>query len=270
MSETADEPVETQAVATGDGEHADPAAGDGEHADPAGDAAFVAPRPAEADLPVLFAGDTGTLEPDVREVLVRLLRQRYLSAEAQPAHWRTLLAHQPVIESRLHDLYVRLVVDHDRGLAFKRQVRDADVPVPVLLRDEPYSRVETVLLVHLRALHQRERGAGEAAARVDLEELEQTALSFADPTSSNLAVRQREIRSAVARLVRERILEEESQGRYRVLPIVDVVLSVDRLTELTRWLREDTERRERAGGDGSGDEPAPDDETEPDELEVLA
>lgn len=269
MSETADEPVETQAVAVGDGVHAD-LAGDGEHADPAGDAAFVATRPAEADLPVLFAGDTGTLEPDVREVLVRLLRQRYLSAEAQPAHWRTLLAHQPVIESRLHDLYVRLVVDHDRGLAFKRQVRDADVPVPVLLRDEPYSRVETVLLVHLRALYQRERGAGEAAARVDLEELEQTALSFADPTSSNLAVRQREIRSAVARLVRERILEEESQGRYRVLPIVDVVLSVDRLTELTRWLREDTERRERAGGDGSGDEPAPDDETEPDELEVLA
>jgi len=242
---------------------------DDDGVDRSGDDAFVAPRPAEADPPVLFAGDTGTLEPDVREVLVRLLRQRYLSAEAQPSHWRTLLAHQPVVESRLHDLYVRLVVDHDRGLAFKRQVRDADVPVPVLLRDEPYSRVETVLLVHLRALHQRERGAGEAAARVDLEELEQTALSFADPTSSNLAVRQREIRSAVARLVRERILEEETQGRYRVLPIVDVVLSVDRLAELTRWLREDAEARtgDEGGTDGSaGTDGDADDETE----EVVA
>ncbi|PJI93337.1 DUF4194 domain-containing protein [Luteimicrobium subarcticum] len=224
---------------------------------------FVAPRPVESDLPEVFPGDTGTLDAEVRDVLVRVLRQRYLSAEATPALWRTLVAHQGVVESRLHDLYVRLVIDHDRGLAYKRQVRDADVQVPVLLRDEPYSRTETLLLVHLRTLYQRERGAGETSARVDLEDLEQTALSYTDPAETNLAARQREIRSAVARLVREKVLEEDSQGRYRVLPVVEVLLSVERLTELLQWLRED-------GGTASDDGPGPDGTEGADDEEDLA
>jgi len=207
-----------------------------------GDEAFIAPLPAEEDLPALFPGDTGTLEAPVRQVLARLLRQRYLSAADQPRLWRTLLVHQATVESRLHDLFVHLVVDHDRGLAYKRQVREAEVDVPVLLRDEPYTRLETVLLVHLRAVFQRERGAGEQQVRVDAEELEQTVLSFLPPGETNVAARQREIQGAVARLVRERVLAEETPGRYRVLPVVEVILSVERLAELARWLREDAAR----------------------------
>ncbi|PZR53640.1 hypothetical protein DNL40_05755 [Xylanimonas oleitrophica] len=217
------------------------------------DAGFIAPVPAEADLPALFPGDTGSLEADVRQVLVRLLRQRYLSAAAHPGPWKTLLAHQATVESRLHDLFVHLVVDHERGLAYKRQVRKAEVEVPVLLKDEPYSRVETVLLVHLRALFQREQGAGEQQARVDAEELEQTVLSYLPAGETNLAARQKEIAAAVARLVRERVLAEESQGRYRVLPVVEVILSADRLAELVTWLRDGDTATPGAEEPGSGD-----------------
>lgn len=223
----------------------------------AGDDAFVAPLPAEADLPALFPGDTGTLEAPVRQVLARLLRQRHLSAADQPRLWRTLLVHQATVESRLHDLFVDLVVDHDRGLAYKRQVRDAEVDVPVLLRDEPYTRLETVLLVHLRAVFQREHGVGEQQVRVDAEELEQTVLSFLPPGETNVAARQREIQAAVARLVRERVLAEETPGRYRVLPVIEVILSVDRLAELARWLREDAARGADADAE-TADDPADD------------
>ena len=38
--------------------------------------------------------------------------------------------------------------------------------------------------------------------------------------------------------MRERVLVEETEGRFRVLPIIEVLLPVDRLQELTRWLRE--------------------------------
>jgi len=198
---------------------------------------FIAPVAMEADPTELFAGDTGTLDPQARVVLVRILQRRFVGADTDPALWQALLAHQGVIESRLHDLFVRLVVDRERGIAYKRQVRSGEIDIPVLLRDEPYTRLETVLLVHLRTLHQREQGAGEAAARVDAEELEEQVLSYLDPADLNVSARQREIRGAISRLAKEGFLAEESPGRFRITPLVEVVLSVERLTELAEWLR---------------------------------
>lgn len=200
------------------------------------DDGFIAPVAMEDDPAQLFAGDGGTLDAGVRTVLVRLLQRRFLLAERSPALWRTLLENQQVIESRLHDLFVHLVVDHDRGIAYKRQVRSAELDVPVLLRDEPYTRAETLVLVHLRSVFQRERGAGETSVRVDVEELEQTALTYFDPDDTNLASHQKEIRAAVARLTKEGLVEEESEGRYRITSLVEIVLSNERLAELRDWL----------------------------------
>ncbi|POM26384.1 hypothetical protein BTM25_07830 [Actinomadura rubteroloni] len=201
-------------------------------------ASFIEPVPMEDDPAGLFPGDTGALDVEVRRVLVRLLRRRFLLAEKNTAQWRTLLENQQIIESRLHDLFVRLVVDHDRGIAYKQQVRSDELDVPILLKDDAYSRAETLVLVHLRTVFQRERGNGEASARVDIEELEQTVLTYFDPDDHNLARSQHEIRNAVQRLAKEGLLAEESAGRYRITPLVEVVLSTEKLTELAQWLRE--------------------------------
>ncbi|GAA4689286.1 protein of unknown function (DUF4194) [Promicromonospora umidemergens] len=199
---------------------------------------FITPVSMEEDPQAPFAGDTGTLDVAVRRVLVRLLQRRFLVADKNRAQWRTLLENQQLVESRLHDLFVHLVVDHDRGIAYKKQVRSAELDVPILLKDDPYGRAETLVLVHLRTVFQRERGAGETSARVDVEEVVQMVLTFFDPEDKNLAARQTEIRSAVKRLEKEGIIEEESEGRYRVTPLVEVVLSNERLVELRDWLRE--------------------------------
>lgn len=206
--------------------------------------AFIAPVSMEEDPAELFAGDSGTLDADVRRVLVRLLQRRFLLADRNAAQWRTLLDNQQVIESRLHDLFVHLVVDHERGVAYKKQVRSAELDVPVLLRDESYTRAETLVLVHLRSVFQRSQGAGETSVRVDVEEIEQTALTYFDPDDTNVAARQREIRTAVARLAKEGLVEEESEGRFRITPLVEIVLSNERLVELREWLREQV----RTGG----------------------
>ncbi len=219
------------------------------------DDGFIAPVAMEDDPTELFAGDSGTLDADVRTVLVRLLQRRFLLAERSPRLWRTLLENQQVIESRLHDLFVHLVVDHDRGIAYKRQVRSAELDVPVLLRDEPYTRAETLVLVHLRSVFQRERGAGETSVRVDVEELEQTALTYFDPDDTNLASHQKEIRAAIARLTKEGLVEEESEGRYRITPLVEIVLSNERLAELRDWLRTRGDAAsDRVDGDAADDE----------------
>lgn len=200
-------------------------------------AGFIDPVAMEDDPAELFAGDAGTLDADVRRVLVQLLRRKFLLAEKNPDQWRALLENQQIIESRMHDLFVRLVVDHDRGVAYKQQVRSLELDVPILLKDDPYNRAETLVLVHLRTVFQRERGTGEASARVDIEEVEQTVLTYFDPNDHNLARGQQEVRSAMQRLVTEGLLTEESAGRYRITPMVEVVLSTAKLAELEQWLR---------------------------------
>ncbi|MET0163125.1 MAG: DUF4194 domain-containing protein [Microbacteriaceae bacterium] len=202
------------------------------------DDAFLAPVAMEEDPDRLFAGDRGVLDPAVRRVLVRLLQRRFLLAASSPADWAVLLEHQPTVESRLHDLFVQLVIDHERGVAYKRQIRSDELEVPILLKDEAYSRAETLVLVHLRTVFQRESTSGESSARVDVEEIEQTVLSYFAEADGTTARRQRAIRSALARLRQDGVIEEESEGRYRITSVVEIVLSSERLRELVEWLSE--------------------------------
>ena len=198
---------------------------------------FIEPVSMENDLGQLYPGDTGVLDHDVRRVLVRLLQRRFVLKERSRDDWAVLLDNQQVIESRLNDLFVRLDIDHERGVAYKSQVRSDEMDVPILLRDDAYSRAETLVLVHLRTVFQRESTAGERSARVDVEEVEQTVLTYFADSDGDVARRQKAIRGALQRLRNEGIIEEESEGRYRISPIVEIVLSADRLKELSAWLR---------------------------------
>ncbi|SHJ42978.1 protein of unknown function [Tessaracoccus bendigoensis DSM 12906] len=224
---------------------------------------FIAPVAMENDLGQLFPGDRGVLDHDVRRVLVRLLQRRFLLKERSGDDWRVLLDNQQVIESRLGDLFVRLEVDHERGVAYKSQVRSDELEVPILLRDDAYTRAETLVLVHLRTLFQRESSTGEQSARVDVEEIEQTVLTYFAESDGDTARRQKAIRGALARLRNEGIVEEESEGRYRISPIIEIVLSSERLRELAAWLRDNAGGRVGdAEDDPDGDELGEVDESE--------
>lgn len=202
----------------------------------------------EQDPDECFAGDRGVLDPEVRRVLVRLLQRRFLQADRNRDDWKVLMDNQQAIESRLHDLFVRLVVDSGRGVAYKQQVRSDELDVPILLRDEAYTRAETLVLVYLRTVYQRESTAGELAARVDVEEVEQTVMTYFTEANGDIARRQKLIRNALGRLRQEGIIDEETEGRYRISPLVEIVLSADRLRELNDWLQEQTRSGQTQGG----------------------
>lgn len=201
------------------------------------DDAFIAPVPMEDDIEEHFAGDRGTLDPEIRRLLAHILQRRFIAAERNRREWMLLLDHQQVIESRLNDLYLRLVVDHGRGFAYKQQLRSDEIDMPVLLKDAPYTRAETLVLVHLRTVYQRESAAGEASVRIDIEDLEQTVLSYFTDVDGGTARQQKAIRNAMDRLDREGIVQEETSGRYRISALVEVVLSAETLKELRDWLR---------------------------------
>lgn len=201
------------------------------------DEGFIAPTAMEDDLEAHFPGDRGTLDPEIRRVLVQLLQRRFISMERNRREWTLLIEHQQVIESRLNDIYLRLIIDHARGFAYKQQLRSDEVEMPVLLKDSPYSRAETLVLVHLRTVYQRESASGEGSVRIDIEDVEQTVLSYFADADGGTAKQQRAIRSALDRLDREGIVQEETSGRYRITALVEVVLSAETLKELREWLR---------------------------------
>lgn len=230
------------------------------------DEGFVEQVAMEEDTPVLFDGDTGQLPLVTRRALALLLRSRYVAAADHPAEWRAILADQDVLESRLHDMFLNLVVDRDDEIAYKTQVRSDGLAIPVLLKDEPYRRVETLMMVFLRGAYRQQRNAGERAAYVDAEDLIEYALSFLAHGETNLAARRKEAENALVTLVRERVLVEETEGRYRVLPIIEVLLPVDRIQELTRWLRAGGVPDDGTAGVVVEDDDVPDD-AEPDDAD---
>ncbi|MDD7945363.1 DUF4194 domain-containing protein [Microbacterium sp. NE2HP2] len=228
------------------------------------DGAFVEPAAMEDDLGELFPGDRGVLDPAVRRVLVHLLQRRFVLADRNREEWTALLDNQQLVESRLNDLFVRLVIDHDRGVAYKQQVRSDELDVPILLRDAAYTRSETLVLVHLRTVYQRESAAGEPAARVDIEDVEQTVMSYFADADGDTAKRQRLIRKAMDRLARDGIVDEETTGRFRISPLVEIVLSAEKLRELRDWLRDRSEADDTGGV--AADEDDEDDEPQEEEL----
>lgn len=219
---------------------------------------FIEPIAMENDPQGCFPGDRGVLDSEVRRVLVRLLQRRFLSAERNRDDWKVLLDNQQIIESRLHDLFVNLVVDPERGVAYKQQIRSDELDVPILLRDEAYTRAETLVLVYLRTVYQRESAAGETSARVDVEEVEQTVLSYFVEADADIARRQKAIRAALVRLDKDGLVEEESEGRYRISPLVEIVLSAERLREMSMWLLEQANTVEFSNSESESNEPGGD------------
>lgn len=99
-----------------------------------------------------WPGDTGTLSLDARRALLKLVQGPYLSAERTPGPWAALLADKATLTSRLHDLFLDLVVDPVAGFAFVRNAQTGEVDAPVAVRSEQLTFIDTAMLIVLRQL----------------------------------------------------------------------------------------------------------------------
>jgi hypothetical protein len=213
----------------------------------------------------LFPGDTGRLTRRVRDVLVSILKRRYVSAELHPQEWQIIQAHQGVLTSALHDLYLELVVDRTYEVAYKRQaVSETGNKFPTLLYDREYNREETILLVHLRRLLRTHQQTGEDQVFVDKDTLVAEITSFRPATSTNQVEDEKKARNAIDSLTREGLLlAQGDEDRMRISPVVEAILPVERLRDLAGWLR--SENNPDSDDDSPGDDIA---ENDP-EIEAL-
>ncbi|MDO5083349.1 DUF4194 domain-containing protein [Arachnia propionica] len=189
----------------------------------------------------LFEGDDGELPLEVRQCLVGLIRNPLLTRHKHPRAWETLLRHRRVIRSRLNDLFLDLVMDAERGVAHKVQVRST-VPrrFPALLRDTSYSREETVLMVHLRQRHLNEHGT--EAVVVDRQECLDAVARYRPATATDVYGDESRARNAVENLRAVGILERtDEEDRLVISPVIETLLPLGRLKELLAWLQQENQ-----------------------------
>lgn len=192
----------------------------------------------------LFDGDRGELTLAQRRTLVILLKRKYLAADKYPREWQTLQDSRTAIECRLNELFQVLVFDEERQFAYKRSATpEAGGAFPTLLHDRQYTLEETVLLVELRERYAREWASGAVAVHVDREELQNWLETYRRPDATNhVDTRQRET-NAIKGMVEESILikTEGDAERFRVAPVINSVLTVEKLRELRQWVVSDVE-----------------------------
>lgn len=187
----------------------------------------------------LFTGDTGQLDEDVRSLLVTLLRRRYISAEANPREWQLLAENEPALRTRMHDVFLELVVNREYEVAFKQQVpRDGGEKFPTLLYDKAYSREETVALVLLRRELRARQQAGQDSAFIDRADLLDEIARHRPESATDRARDTRAASNAVENLVTmDLLLKTEQPNRFRIPSVLEVLLPVAKLDELLTWLQ---------------------------------
>ena len=194
--------------------------------------------PADDESCSLFEGDQGQLAAEVRRALVVILKRRYVSAERDPDVWRILVENRTALESRLNDMFLQLAVDRDYGVAYKRQaVPDGGGTFPTLLHNAAYSREQTILMVHLRGVFRSGLSDGAEAVFVDSQELIDEVATYLPEGTTNKVDADRAAQRAVEALCKSDILlQTPESGRYRISPIIEVLLPVGRLQELAESL----------------------------------
>lgn len=187
----------------------------------------------------LFEGDEGELEFAQRRVLVTLLKQRFISARTHPRDWEVLTEHERVLRSRLNDVFLDLMVDREREVAWKRQASsETGGRFPTLLHDVPWSREETIVLVHLRDRLRAGHASGDAHVFVDREDVVDHVASFRPLHATDESGDEKRARNAVASVVKAGLLiGAVGDERYEISEAVESLLPLELLQELLEALR---------------------------------
>lgn len=186
-----------------------------------------------------FSGDTGELPATTRRVLVQLLLGPALDAQRQTKLWPVLLRDERVLRSRLHELFLELVVDHDQQVAFTRQVLDPEVEMPVLLRRATLTFIQSALVLFLREQLTQADARGERAVLSRDEMVEHLAVYEREQTQDH-AKFERQAQGAVERCVQLNLLRRLRSGeeRYEVSPTLKLLFPAEQIQALTRTYRQ--------------------------------
>lgn len=187
---------------------------------------------------VRFAGDTGTLPVPARRVLVRLLQGPSLDARRHEKLWEVFKRYEKDLRSRLHDIFLELVVDNESKVAFTRQVVSGELDVPILLRKQSLSFIESVLLLFLR---QKLTHSDAQAERAVVDQLEMTEYLKAYERSDNVDMSRfgRQMEGAIEKAKKLGVLLKLSgaDDRFEISASLRLLFPVEEIQALTEAFR---------------------------------
>lgn len=212
----------------------------------------------------LWPGDTGTLHDLTRRALLRLLQGPYLSGTANPQLWAALVADERAVRSRLHDLFLELVIDRVDEFAFTRKVRTTELDVPQALRSERLTFADTAMLLVLRQLLLT--AAGERRVIVGQDEVYERLSVYRDGDEATYL---RNLNGAWNRMKsRFRVLHDVGDERVEISPIVTFLIDEEQVSALSRVYAQlaqadDTDHPDDGGDGASADSADTADTAEP-------
>lgn len=205
------------------------------------------PKPAEAQPPVpaedddtgeLYPGDKGALPLETRRALVQLLSGPSLDGRRHSRLWPVLLRDEHLIRSRLADLFLDLIIDHDQQVAFTRQADLDELQAPILLRRSPLTFIDSVLLLYLRQCLTRADVQGERAV-VDAADIAEQVAPYQQAVSTDHAGFNKKINASIEKMKKNSILQKirGQEDRYEISPTLKLLFSAEDVVALTGQYR---------------------------------
>jgi hypothetical protein len=188
----------------------------------------------ERDDGQLYPGDTGLLQEPARRALVQLLSGPSLEQRRHPRLWPALLQHEAVIRSRLADLFLELILDPDRGIAFTRQADTGELETPILLRRSPLTYIDSVLMLYLRQMLVEAELRGQPAL-VDSDELADQLRLYEPADNTDRAGFERRINTAIEKAKKNSLLSalKGNADRFEVSASLKLIFGPEEVEQLT-------------------------------------
>ncbi|AGA90083.1 hypothetical protein Thimo_1286 [Thioflavicoccus mobilis 8321] len=183
----------------------------------------------------LYPNDTGVLPEAARRALVQLLSGPSLEGRRHPRLWPALVQHREEIRSRLAELFLELIVDADRQVAFTRQADTGELEAPILLRRSPLTFLDSVLLLYLRGTLVEADTQG-VAALVSLDEMIQQLGLYEPQASTDRVGFEKRARAAIEKAKKNSLISSirGSPERFEVSASLKLMLGPEEVESLGR------------------------------------
>jgi len=187
----------------------------------------------------LYPGDAGSLPFEARRLLVQLLSGPSLDARRHPQLWPALLRYRHLIEPRLADLFLTLVLDADSQVAFVRQADTGELENPILLRRTRLTFLDSVLLLQLRQILSEAEMRGERAVVSGTDLVEHLKL-YEGQLNTDHAGFEKRVGGALEKAKKNNLLRgiRGSEDRFEVAPTLKLLFGAEQVAALTRIYRQ--------------------------------
>jgi hypothetical protein len=189
--------------------------------------------PGLPDRPI-FEGDTGMLKGETRRCLVALLSGPSVDGRRQPALWQVLIRDRRVLQSRLHDIFLELVIDTEQQVGFIRQVTSDDGDsIPILLRRQQLTFIDSALVLFLRQRLTEADSANERAV-VSLQEMTDHLSVFEKANNTDGVKFDKQCIAAIEKCKQLNLIRpiRASNGRLEVSPTLKLLFSAEDIQAL--------------------------------------